>query len=212
MRFLLKLASCLELLLFLGGVPALVLFQEDYIFRRGLLIAAGMYAVFRLWGRISWRRLFSSPGRGWWKWPLIRAGVALVCLLGFVLLFEPQNLLNLPQEHFEIWLAFVVFYPALSVLPQELIYRVYVFEAHKELLSPPLLALIASAMAFAWLHIVFAGWFAVASTFAAGVALAWNYFQNRNSPGAIWPLVLEHSLYGQIVFTIGLYQYFFVPR
>lgn len=126
--------------------------------------------------------------------------------------FEPQNFLNLPREHFDIWLAFVLFYPVLSVLPQELVYRVYVFEVHKTLLSPQLLALMVSAMAFAWLHIVFAGWFGVVSTFAAGLALAWNYFQNRNSPGAIWPLVLEHSLYGQIVFTIGLYQYFFIPR
>ena len=211
MKFLFKLASCLELFLFLGGVPVWVLFQENYMLRRGLLIAAGLYAVFRLWGKVSWRRLFSRPGCGWWKWPLIRAGVAFVGLFGFVLFFEPQNFLNLPREHFGAWLAFVLFYPVLSVLPQELVYRVYVFEAHKTLLSPRLLALTVSAMSFAWLHIVFAGWFAVVSTFVAGLALAWNYFQNRNSSGAIWPLVLEHSLYGQIVFTIGLYQYFFIP-
>lgn len=207
-----KAASCLELTLFLVGVPLWVLFQEDYLLRRALLLAAGLYVVVRLHNKISWRRLFGRPQPGWWKWPLLRAGLAFGVLTGFVLLFQPDSFLNLPREHFGLWAAFIIFYPALSVLPQELIYRVYVFEVHKDLLSPPIIALLVGSALFAWVHIVFAGWFAVAATFAAGLVLAWSYQQNKSAPGAIWPLLLEHSLYGQIVFTVGLYQYFFIPR
>lgn len=207
-----KLASWLELLLFLGGVPLLVLFLENYVLRRSLLLVAAGYAVFRLWGKISWRGLFARPKPGWWKAPLGRAGLALALLLGFVLLVKPGNFLNLPKEHLGLWAVFMLLYPVLSVLPQELVYRVYIFEVHKGILSPPAWALLGSALAFAWMHIIFAGCFAVVSTFMAGVALAWNYKQNRSQPGAIWPLLLEHSLYGQIVFTVGLYQYFFMQR
>ena len=207
-----KLASCLELLLFLGGVPLWVLYQENYILRRCLLLAAGLYVVARLWGKVSWRNLFLRPPAGWWQGPLMRAGLALTMLAGFVFVFEPENLFNLPREHFGLWFAFIIFYPALSVLPQELIYRVYIFEVHKGLLNPPVWALLVSAASFSWLHIIFAGWFALAATFVAGLFLAWNYQQNRYAPGAIWPLVLEHSLYGQLAFTLGLYQYFFIAR
>lgn len=212
MRVLRKLASCLEILIFLGGVPFWVLEQQNYVLRRGLLIVAGMYVVIRLWNNISWRVLFASPPPGWWKWPLVRASLACLLIFSFVFLFEPGSLFNLPRDYFWTWAVFIVLYPVLSVLPQELIFRVYVFEVHKDFLSPPIAAIIVSSIAFAWVHIIFAGWLAVAASFVAGIALAWNYQQNRYAPGAIWPLILEHSLYGQLVFTLGLYQYFFVPR
>lgn len=207
-----KLAPRLELMLFLGGVPLWVLFQESYLLRRGVLLAAGVYVVARLWNKVSWRRLFGKPQPGWWKWPLFRVVLAFALLAGFVLLFQPATFFDLPREHTGLWFAFVLLYPVLSVLPQELIYRVYIFETHTYLLNPPFAALLTSAIFFAWVHIVFAGWLAVVSSFAAGLALGWNYLQNRDAPGAIWPLALEHSLYGQIVFSIGLYQHFFLPR
>ena len=209
-----KLLSGLELVIFLVGVPLLLLgnSQQNYLLRRSLLIVAGIYVSLRLLGKISWRRLFAKPLPGWWRGPCARAALALLLISTYVLIFEPQSLFRLPKEHFSLWLLIILLYPIFSVLPQELIYRVYIFEVHKNLLTPPLLALLVSALLFAWVHIVFAGWFAVAACALAGLALGFNYHSNRTKKGAIWPLILEHSLYGQIIFTLGLGEYFYYPR
>lgn len=204
--------SAAELGAFLILLPLWVIWQPHYGLRRGLLVAAGIYAALRLWHKISWRRLFAAPPSGWWKGPVFRASLALCLICLYVILFEPQKFLNLPKEHFWLWLGIIILYPLVSVLPQEIIYRVYIFEVHKKLLNPPLLALIVSSLTFAWVHIVFAGWFAVGASLIAGIMLGWNYHVNRTQNGAIWPLLLEHSLYGQLVFSLGLGQYFYFPR
>ena len=202
----------MELAIFLIGVPLLVLGQQNYLLRRTLLLLGGVYALLRLCKKISWRNLFAKPLPGWWRGPCIRASLALVLITCYVLIFEPQNLFNLPKEHFTVWLLILFLYPLFSVLPQELIYRVYIFEVHKSLLASPLVALLVSSALFAWVHIVFAGWLAVAACMLAGLALGYNYIGNRSKKGAIWALILEHSLYGQMIFTLGLGQYFYSPR
>ena len=207
-----KILSALELSIFLVGVPLLVLDQQNYLFRRALLIAGGVYAVLRLSNKISWRRLFAKPLPGWWRGPCVTASLALLLITFYIFIFEQQSLFNFPKENFALWLLFILLYPLFSVLPQELVYRVYIFEVHKNLLSPPLVALLVSSLLFAWVHIVFAGWVAVGACMLAGLALGYNYAVNRTKKGAIWPIILEHSLYGQMIFTLGLGQYFYYPR
>ena len=207
-----KFLSAMELAIFLVAVPLLVLGQQNYMFRRALLLLGGIYALLRLSNKVCWRRLFAKPLPGWWQGPCLRASLALVLIGSYILLFEPQNLFNLPKQHFLLWLLFISLYPIFSVLPQELVYRVYIFEVHKNLLNTPLAAILLSSLLFAWVHIVFAGWLGVAACMLAGLALGYNYATNRSKKGAIWPLILEHSLYGEMIFTLGLWQYFYYPR
>lgn len=207
-----KFLSAVELSIFLIGVPLFVLGQQNYLLRRTLLLAGGIYAVLRLSKKISWKNLFAKPPAGWWQGPCARAALALLLITGYVLIFEPQNLFNLPQKNFWLWLLIILLYPLFSVLPQELVYRIYIFEVHKKLLGTQLVALLVSSVLFAWVHIVFAGWLAVAACMLAGLALGYSYACNRSKKGAIWALILEHSLYGQMIFTIGLGEYFYSPR
>jgi membrane protease YdiL (CAAX protease family) len=92
-----------------------------------------------------------------------------------------------------------------------LIYRVYLFEA-TGLWAKPKLAIAASALFFGWVHIVFAGWFAIATTAIGGLLLARTYINTRTKPGSLWIITLEHSLYGLAMFTVGLGRHFFIPR
>jgi hypothetical protein len=207
-----KLFSVLELFLLLGMVPVLVMAVHGQVFRHGILLAGCLYTVFRAHRAVSWRRLFGRPHAGCWRGPLVR-GALVFALAGFyVYCTAPEALFQLPLERSRLWLLIIVLYPTLSVLPQEIIYRVWVFEAHKPLWTSPVLPILVSALFFGWVHVIYAGWFAVLSCIAGGLALGWNYHLNRNSPGAIWPLLLEHSLYGLTMFTVGLGKYFFIPR
>jgi len=205
-------ASALELFLFLGGLPLLAVIWPDYTFRRVLLLTACAYVALRLYGRVDWRHVGGLPSAGWWRAPALRGALVAVCILAYVLIVEPDRLFALPRERPGVWLAIMFAYPIFSVIPQELIYRVYLFETHAGLWIKPRLAIIASALLFGWMHIVFVGWFAVATTTIGGFLLADTYARTRAKPGALWIVALEHSLYGLAMFTMGLGKYFFMPR
>jgi len=206
-------ASALELLLFLGGVPLLALMEPGYATRRILLVVSCVYALWRLYGRVDWRYLGGMPPSGWWRVPLARGVLVAGCALIYVWVVEPDSLFSLIRERPMLWLLIVFAYPLLSVLPQELIFRVYLFEVHAGAWSKkPWLAMGVSALFFAWMHIVFTGWFAVVTTLAGGLLLADTYVRARAKPGVLWVVALEHSLYGLAMFTVGLGKYFFMSR
>lgn len=207
-----KLFSALELFFLLGMVPVLVMAVHGHAFRHAVLLAGCLYTIVRVHKFISWRRLFARPPVRWWRGPLVRGLLVFAVAAVYVRCTAPDQLFRLPLEHTRLWLLIIVLYPSLSVLPQELIYRVWVFEAHRPLWTSFTLPVIVSALFFGWVHVIYAGWFAVLSCIAGGLALGWNYHVNRSGPGAIWPLLLEHSLYGLTMFTVGLGQYFFIPR
>jgi len=204
--------SVLELFLFLGGLPLLPLIWTNRAFRLALLLGSCVYVLLRLYGRIDWRHTGGAPPVGWWRVPLLRGALVAVCILAYVLLVEPENLFSLPRERPVLWLLIVFAYPLLSVIPQELIYRVYLFKAHADLWTNPWRPIAASALFFSWMHIVFAGGFAMATTAIGGLLLADTYARARAKPGALWIVSLEHSLYGLAMFTVGLGRYFFMPR
>jgi membrane protease YdiL (CAAX protease family) len=54
-------------------------------------------------------------------------------------------------------------------------------------------------------HVMFGNWIAVAGTMATGMLFAYRYDRTR-SLAAVW---LEHTLWGWLVFTVGLGGYFF---
>lgn len=60
-----------------------------------------------------------------------------------------------------------------------------------------------SASVFALAHIVYANWVAVALAFAGGVLFAYTYAQSRST----FVCVIEHSLWGLWMFTIGIGRY-----
>jgi hypothetical protein len=122
----------------------------------------------------------------------------LVCALAF---FAPHQLApHVPQ------LALLILYPLISVWPQEVLYRSFFFERYEPLFGRAIP--FASAIAFAFLHIVYANLVAVAMTLAGGLWFSATYLRTRSLPLA-W---LEHSLYGLFVFSIGLGEFFYSAR
>jgi membrane protease YdiL (CAAX protease family) len=64
--------------------------------------------------------------------------------------------------------------------------------------------ILASAAAFAFLHIVFRNSLAMALTVAGGLLFAARYSET----GSLATSSVEHALYGCWLFTVGLGQYF----
>ena len=181
-----------------------------------VLLAAGGLAL--LWTRRKFasRRLWARPPAGWWHGPVVRAGALALAAGAYVLTCQPETAFRLLTDRPLFWLLIMILYPLLSVLPQEILFRVCLTDILSTAcwgkLHSPLIPILGSALLFGWAHIIYAGYVALISTCLAGLALAWNYHRNREQPGAMWPLFLEHGLYGQIIFTTGLGHYFYVLR
>ena len=118
----------------------------------------------------------------------------------------PWSFLSFPRRAPRLWLTIMVLYPLLSVLVQEFVYRTFFFHRYGPLFGDRRwLAIFTNAALFSFGHIIFENWIAVVGTFFSGLLFAYRYDVTRS----LWAVWLEHSLYGCLVFTVGLGQFFF---
>lgn len=122
-----------------------------------------------------------------------------------VLFFIPERLFELPRSRPVLWLLVMLFYPVLSVYPQELIYRAFFCHRYRRFFGSGWGMIAASATAFGSMHAIFGNWLAVVLTLIGGVVFTWRYLRT----GSLAAVSLEHALYGQLIFTIGLGRFFY---
>jgi uncharacterized protein len=133
-------------------------------------------------------------------WTITAAGCAAV-----VLLTEPGAFLYLPREEPGLWALIMIGYPLASVYPQELLFRAFVFHRYVPVFGDGLGMVAASAAAFGFVHIAFGNWVAVVLSAAGGWIFASRYRKSRS----LLTVGVEHALYGLLMFTVGLGQYFY---
>ncbi|WP_236796190.1 CPBP family intramembrane glutamic endopeptidase [Amycolatopsis sp. GM8] len=133
-------------------------------------------------------------------WLITAAGCAVV-----VALATPDLLLSLPRQNPGLWALIVVGYPLASVYPQELLFRAFVFQRYRPVFGEGAGMVAASAAAFGFVHIAFGNWVAVVLSAAGGVIFGSRYRRTRS----LLTVSVEHSLYGLLMFTVGLGQYFY---
>ncbi|MFG0244007.1 MAG: type II CAAX prenyl endopeptidase Rce1 family protein [Phycisphaerales bacterium JB054] len=154
----------------------------------------------------SRRELWNAAGlrRAWW--PMLVRFVVLGGLLTLaVWAVTPERLFDLPRRKPGLWLAIMVFYPLLSVYPQEVIFRAFFFHRYASPLRNPILLVMGSAIVFGWVHIVFGHWISVVLTLLGGLLFARTFARSKSVAAAS----VEHALYGCLIFTIGLNSYFY---
>jgi membrane protease YdiL (CAAX protease family) len=126
--------------------------------------------------------------------------IALATWLAF-----PHLFLELPRQRPLLWALIMVFYPLLSVWPQEMLYRFLLFHRFRDLFGGDFALILASASAFGFAHIIFLNWIAIIMTAAGGLLFARDYARHRS----LLLTCLEHSLYGCLIFTVGLGRFFY---
>ncbi len=172
------------------------------------LVLLGVAGVTFLYKNESFRNEFLLNKKGWMRdLPRILrlfAGAALILLL-FTALFYPQSLFACPRNHFSVWLWLMVVYPLLAVYPQELIYRAFLFHRYGEVVRRKRYLIHLSAIAFAFGHIIYFHPLSIVLTFFGGYLFSWTYFKTRS----LLAVSFEHALYGCLLYTIGLGQFFY---
>lgn len=118
----------------------------------------------------------------------------------------PGQYLAFPRHRPRTWQLVMIAYPLLSVVTQELVFRTFFFHRYGPLFGRQRwLAILVNGCAFGFAHIIFGNWVAIAGTTLLGCLLAWRYTRTHS----FWAVWLEHSLYGWLVFTVGLGGFFF---
>ena len=116
----------------------------------------------------------------------------------------PIQFLSLPRHAPEILWKIFLLYPVLSALPQEYIFCSYFFQRYKPLFGAGTAVIIASAVVFAVAHILYINWVAPLIGLGGGLLFALTYAKHRS----LALVTLEHGLYGNTLFFIGLGWFF----
>ncbi len=128
-----------------------------------------------------------------------------VIIAAGVIYFDSETLFGFVKRSPVTWAFVMVFYPALSAYPQELIYRAFFFHRYQILFPGRWQLIIASALSFGFMHITFKNPIAIIFTLVGGILFACTYEKTKSLASSTF----EHALYGCYIFTIGLGQYFY---
>lgn len=152
------------------------------------------------------RQLWNLEGAARGVHRIVVTFVVLGILMALGVAFmTPGRLLHLVRERPEIWAMIMIGYPIVSVYPQEVIFRTFMFHRYRRLFTDSRVMILMSGLSFGYAHVFFENSLAVIMTIIGGLLFAWTYDRTR-STFAVW---LEHGLYGCFVFTIGLGIFFF---
>jgi len=131
-----------------------------------------------------------------------------LCLLGLAIavrVFAPQLLFSLVRRSPLLWLGIFFLYPLLSVYPQEVLYRAFFFHRYQPLFGSGWGMLLASTSAFGFVHIIFRNWLAMGLCVIGGLLFSLTYLIS----GSLLLACLDHAIFGNFLFTIGLGEFFY---
>ena len=189
-------------------IPLIVIFINLFVSEQKIFIFLPLFLVFFL----SLYLLKKTPSFSFdflkkkteWKFFFFVSLIFIVCGFVYTIILDRNLLFNLPKNYFFIWVAVILIYPILSVIPQEIIFRVLFFERYSCLFKNQFLYLILNSLIFAYIHLVFQNFHAFFITLITSPIFAHAYLNK-----SFKTCFLIHTVGGQLVFTYGLGEYFY---
>ena len=148
------------------------------------------------WGAVTWQNM---------KPVLLRWILASIAMVGFLYIYDPSRMFYLPTQRPQFMLYLMCIYPVMSALPQEFVFCTFVFSRYKPLFGNGLKMIIISAVVFAYAHVLYINPVAPVLSLAGGLIFAWDYAKHKS----LALVTIEHALYGNSLFFIGLGWYFY---
>jgi membrane protease YdiL (CAAX protease family) len=203
-----RLLRLTEFALVFVAAPLLLAFRLiDVHVILGLLVVALICLLALLFDRSFPNRRLWNSSRFLPRLALV-LGTFIVCgglLTGLTAWLMPKQFLYLVRMRPAIWLVIMILYPLLSVYPQEIVYRAFLFHRYRIVFPRPWMLVCASAVAFGLAHLYFWNEIAVGLSLLGGFLFAWTYRRTES----LLMAVIEHSLFGCLIFTVGLGHFFY---
>ena len=189
-------------------IPLIVIFINFFFSEQKIFVFLPLFLVFLL----SLYLLKKTPSFSFdflkkkteWKFFFLVSLIFVVSGFVYTIILDSNLLFNLPKNYFFIWVAVILIYPILSVIPQEIIFRVLFFERYSCLFKNQFLYLILNSIIFAYIHLVFQNFHAFFITLITSPIFAYAYLNK-----SFKTCFLTHTVGGQLVFTYGLGEYFY---
>ena len=139
-----------------------------------------------------------------WKSFFVRIGIQTV-ILGIVTvlavyLTHPEALFCIPTQRPKLYVTIVLVYTFISVWPQEVIYRTFFFQRYQKVISSDRAMILVNALLFMFAHLFFRNVLVLILTFLGGILFALTYIKTKS----ILLVSIEHALYGNWLFTVGM--------
>ncbi len=135
---------------------------------------------------------------------LFRWFLLSIILFFFTYFFFPDKLFLIQKSNSDLLYRIIIFYPFLSAFPQEFIFCTFFFIRYKSLFKSEKNLILTSAIIFCFAHIFSINWIAPLLSIFGGFIFANTY----NTTKSLVLVSLEHSLYGNSLFILGLGWFF----
>lgn len=196
----------IEFVVMFIGLPVFVYFEFVKIPKILALLVVTAYCLSILIRQKALRNVDSTTSiKIYLKKILLRFIPVGIIITLIVVITSPQTLFFFPRQRPGIWLLVMFFYPILSALPQELIYRTFFFHRYKLIFKSKLTMILMSTVTFGFLHIIYDNLPAVILSMAGGYLFSKTYNETRS----LLLVSFEHALYGAYIFTVGLGHFFY---
>lgn len=173
-----------------------------------------------LWGAMAYcaliyRYRFFTTWRDLWKWDtvtwvnmkpiLIRWVLACIGMTLFLYFYDASRMFYLVEHRPQFIMILFMLYPLLSALPQEFIFCSFFFNRYERYFKTGWPMIIASAVTFAYAHVLYINPVAPALSLIGGLIFAHTFYKHRS----LALVTIEHGLYGNFLFLLGLGWYFY---
>ena len=192
------------------AVPGYIIITKSAPFLFSFLWGATLYGYLILRGA-----QYSQTLRTLWNWEqvnwtnlkpiLIRWLLASIGMCIFIYFYDPDQLFRLAKEHPQRLSAIILIYPVLSALPQEFIFCSFFFARYAPFFGSGKKMVIASAIIFAYAHILYINPVAPTLSLLGGLIFAQTYLKTKS----LSLVTIEHGLYGISLFISGTGWYFY---
>lgn len=194
-----------EFLLFFVFIPFITAeFLEGWWKVIPLLLIALFFSTLLLKDPEFDRRNFTRFDSSYFRKSIPRIIIISIVLVWFTFWIFPDLFFLYPMEHFWNFLITLFLYPVVSVLPQEVIYRMYFFHRYKSIVPEKYLLMLSNAVIFGLTHLIYDNLVAPIATFLVSWIFIFNYLKTQS----LLNVSLEHYIYGLVMFTAG-FGYFF---
>lgn len=195
----------MEFLLFYVFIPFIAnRFLDGWYKIIPLLFIAIVFLILLLRDPYFDRKILTRLDKYQLRKSVARVIVITILVVWFTFWIFPDLFFQYPMQDFTGYLITFFLYPIASVIPQELIYRVYFFHRYEELVPEKYLLWLSNAIIFGLTHFIYNNHVAPIATFLVSWIFIYNYYKSRS----LINVSLEHYFYGLVMFTVGL-GYFF---
>lgn len=199
----------IELIFLCILVPGIIIINKWAVYMVLFLWAVSGYTLFIL------LKAYKKRFKEIWNWEavtwinlkplLLRFVFAAFAMTLFIYFYDQEKMFGLINYRPELIPFLLILYPILSALPQELIFCSYFFKRFEIFFGNKTMIVGASAVMFAYAHILYINPVAPFLSLFGGLIFASTYLKTRS----LALVTIEHGLYGNFLFLIGLGYYFY---